>query len=575
MKVREPHISSGKSDLQPLVEFSTLISGSLNLNFILNSLLLTLFGKLAVSRGLILIRNEVDRFEIAVSKGIEKEYLGRTIKIKDLTDDLVDLRGHATSVTAFQRFCIRESLSWQMPIFSNQSVKGYLFLGDKFTKAKYSAEDREVMRSLLNMSSSSIANAIMVRQLHDAHRDLDRKYQELNTLFDLGKELSALLDPAQILKLLSYSLMGQVGVRRYALFLRENDQLKPMLSKTLEKIPIECIQPLCDINVPTYLSNIARKHRYSAAVKTLRQLGLEVVIPMQTNNVMRGLLFAGQKQIRNEFSQADLEYLFSLGNLAVTAIENARLFATAIEKQKMEDEMQIAQEIQMGLLPRTLPEIKDLDIFAVSKASKIVGGDYYDVIIRPSGKVLLAVGDVSGKGMPAALLMSNVQAALRTLASIDIGIIDIIHRLNSLIFSNAGLGRFITFFLCEYDPIRMELHYINAGHNPPLYLNSRQELRWLEKGGLLLGIMEKVPSYEMEKVVISTGDLIVLFTDGISEATAENEEQFGETRIVEISKENHKHASKVIGREILKSVETFASDSIMVDDQTLVVMKKL
>ncbi len=165
----------------------------------------------------------------------------------------------------------------------------------------------------------------------------------------------------------------------------------------------------------------------------LEQLGIEAIVPMQVQNESKGVIGLGRKMSGEEYRKGDLEFLYSLGNLAIISLENARLFQEALEKQRLEDELLIAREIQRNLLPTHLPEIKGFAICAVNIPSKQVGGDYYDIVSLSDSKVVLAIADVSGKGTPASLLMANLQASIRALVPFDLPLAELTRRVNELI----------------------------------------------------------------------------------------------------------------------------------------------
>jgi sigma-B regulation protein RsbU (phosphoserine phosphatase) len=283
------------------------------------------------------------------------------------------------------------------------------------------------------------------------------------------------------------------------------------------------------------------------------------------------------KSIRTaSYTPADLEFLFSLGNLAIISIENARLFQSAIEKQRMEDELKIAREIQQGLLPEHLPKINGFDIAAINIPSKEVGGDYYDVIKRKSGEYVLAIGDVSGKGTPASLLMASVQAVLRALAPSCTSVSQTTGQINDLVCSNIhGSNKFITFFWGILDPALRSFVYSNAGHNPPLIIHMDKTIDRLGSGGLILGIYETTQAYEESAVELSSGDVLVLYTDGISEAMNSEGKEFSEEALETVVKKNvHLSAQEIIS-EVRLAVEKHTKDTPQSDDITLLILKAI
>jgi sigma-B regulation protein RsbU (phosphoserine phosphatase) len=262
--------------------------------------------------------------------------------------------------------------------------------------------------------------------------------------------------------------------------------------------------------------------------------------------------------------------------MAIISIENARLFRETIEKQRLEDELLIAQEIQRGLLPEHLPQVPSLDIAATNIPSKQVGGDYYDVLQRTDRELVLAIGDVSGKGTPAALLMANVQAALRALAPSEQSLSVITGRINDLTSANTrGGSKFITFFWCVLDVISRTLTYVNAGHNPPILVRASGAVEYLDRGGLILGILPTTTPYEQASVQLGVGDILVLFTDGVSEAMNEKGEDFTEDRLLEVVRHSKGGTSQEIINSVLAGVEEHVRGTPQSDDITLLVLRSL
>ncbi|MFZ1977988.1 MAG: PP2C family protein-serine/threonine phosphatase, partial [Bacteroidota bacterium] len=262
--------------------------------------------------------------------------------------------------------------------------------------------------------------------------------------------------------------------------------------------------------------------------------------------------------------------------LAIISIENARLFQSAIEKQRMEDELKIAREIQQGLLPEHLPKINGFDIAAFNIPSKEVGGDYYDVIQRNDREYVLAIGDVSGKGVPASLLMANVQAVLRALAPSCTSVSKTTGQINDLVCSSIhGSNKFITFFWGILDSASHSFVYSNAGHNPPLLVHSDKTIDRLGAGGLILGIYETTQAYEESSAKLSSDDVLVLYTDGISEAMDADGKEFSEEALETVIKKNVHLSAQEIIREVRLAVEKHTQDTPQSDDITLLILKVL
>jgi len=276
-----------------------------------------------------------------------------------------------------------------------------------------------------------------------------------------------------------------------------------------------------------------------------------------------------------KYSPTDLEFLFSLGNLAIISLENARLFKEAIEKQRLEDELLIAKEIQRGLLPATLPEVINFDLAATNISSKQVGGDYYDVIPLPDNRYVVAIGDVSGKGTPASLLMANLQAMIRALVPLGLSLSDLTARVNDLICENTGTDRFITFFWGILDAKLHTMTYVSAGHNPPFLFHAGGAVERLDKGGIILGIMKATVPYQEGEVAFGVGDVLILFTDGVSEAMDVNGEELGEEPIEKSVREHLNDPAGTILSHIVDVVKAHSRNAPQSDDITLVVAKAI
>jgi sigma-B regulation protein RsbU (phosphoserine phosphatase) len=294
---------------------------------------------------------------------------------------------------------------------------------------------------------------------------------------------------------------------------------------------------------------------------------------MQVQGETRGLILLGEKLTREGFTPADLEFLSSLGNLAMIALENTRLFREAIEKQKLEDELVIAREIQKGLLPSLLPSIPGFSIAAANISSKQVGGDYYDAIPLSETDWVIAIGDVSGKGTPAALLMANLQATIRALVPLGFPLAELTGKVNDLLCENTGGSKFVTFFWGIMDSHGRTLRYVNAGHNYPILFRRDGSMKMLDKGGMILGVLKTTLPYEQETVALRSGDVLVMYTDGISEAMNRAGQEYGEERLEQVVRSQQDSTADQILKEIYDDVVTHAGGAPQSDDITMMVLK--
>lgn len=247
-----------------------------------------------------------------------------------------------------------------------------------------------------------------------------------------------------------------------------------------------------------------------------------------------------------------------------------------LERERMRQEMESARRTQERFLPKTLPELSGVDVWGINVSSLAVSGDYYDVI--PAAKrnaLVLTIADVSGKGLPAALLMSDVQAGLHCHALFgDFDLCRTVENLNRLVHENADAGSFVTLFLADLDVDTGQLRYVRAGHDPPILVSAGGNVERLTDGGLVLGLMPEA-GYDEKSRTLQPGDLLCLYTDGVTEARNQSDDEFAAERLERLLKENRHRRASEIGATLLEAVESFTQRSHQADDLTLVILKVL
>jgi sigma-B regulation protein RsbU (phosphoserine phosphatase) len=312
--------------------------------------------------------------------------------------------------------------------------------------------------------------------------------------------------------------------------------------------------------------------------RLLADLGAQLLVPLAVKDRLIGFINLGPKRSEEPYSRTDLRLLETVAAQAALAIENSHLAAAvaaeAVERERLSRELEIAREVQQRLLPQTLPEIAGLDYAAICRAAQGVGGDYYDFLALPDGNLGIAIGDVSGKGVPAALLMASLQASLRGQAiSGSADLATLMSNLNRLIYEATPSNRFATFFYGQYEARSRRLTYVNAGHDPPMLFRGDRVIR-LDTGGMIVGWRPEV-TYTAQTLELEPGDLLLAFTDGISEARNAQEQEWGEARLVAAaSAARHLPAGELL-RHILAEVDAFAAGAPQFDDMTLVVARVL
>ncbi|MDH3252840.1 MAG: SpoIIE family protein phosphatase, partial [Ignavibacteria bacterium] len=519
-------------DHAALFEFSKVINSSLDPRFVYSHILLTIMGKTLSSRGMILLEQEPGSYVVENVKGFSPSMIGGRVEMGKFPKSLFYLEKVSPARYPWVKFFTAAGVKILLPMLIADRTIGLLGFGERFSRRRLHAREETFLRSLANIAATAVEKSRTVEEIQQVNRKLDRKIQELNTLFELGKEFGVLLDPDKLIRLLVFSLLGQVGVSRYLIYLREGPEIKVVASRIDGTMPqAKLLRMLADVKGPTLVSQLVVKQTVDPRT-VISQLGLSVIVPMQMQGENKGILLLGDKLSGEPFDQADLDFVSSLANLAIISLENARLFKETIEKQKLEDELLIAREIQKGLLPSVLPTIPGIDIAASNISSKQVGGDYYDIISLSEHLSIIAIGDVSGKGPPAALLMANLQATIRALVPLDLPLSELTWKVNDLMCENTGGTKFVTFFWAVVDSNERSLTYVNAGHNYPYLFHEGDRFDQLDKGGMILGVMKTSIPYQQATVPLRAGDVLVMYTDGVTEAMNKESVEYGEERLI-------------------------------------------
>jgi serine phosphatase RsbU (regulator of sigma subunit) len=281
-----------------------------------------------------------------------------------------------------------------------------------------------------------------------------------------------------------------------------------------------------------------------------------ICVPLWNNKEIIGMIYADRLSLLREFTEEDLRLLTLLSNLAAVKIENAILIEQAIEKEKMERELQLAVQIQKDFLPRTSPSCENFDIAGKNVPCHQVGGDYFDFISIDPRRLGITVADVSGKGVSASLLMASLRAALHSEVHPRFQMAAMTAKLNDFVHQSSAVNTFITFFFCDLDTGTGALTYVNAGHNPPLVFGKDGKTRFLEGTGLCLGMLPKM-TYEVRRHDLKSGDIFMLFTDGITESRNKDNEEFGSERLAEICRRNAGESAQELMNAVFRELEAF------------------
>ncbi|SMO82941.1 SpoIIE family protein phosphatase [Gracilimonas mengyeensis] len=557
-------------ELRTLLETSRLLIESQEPDFVLNNLLLITMGKLLVPKGMILINQGSDKkYQVSKVKGRCPFSEGDIIKL-NFDSKLLDqptLRASEVPEVAGQMDLPDNSIFFNLRTTNHHL--GFLCLGPKGNKSELTQNEIEFIESLSIISSVAIANSRMFQELRLINRKLDRKVHDLHTLLELSKDFNMMVDQQDIARTFKFAMLGQMLIRTFFFALEVEGEKSVVASSGLKEQPSER-----ELERLFELDDVFRCDEAEHNCPFLEKNGLKLVIALRFQNEKIGVVGVGEPANKATYGEEEVNFLQSLGNLALLNIQKTYLLKERIEKQRMEEELNLAKTIQQGLLPSPLPTIPGFDLDASNVSSYQVGGDYFDVVETPDGGHVLAIADVTGKGVPASLLMANLQSMLHALAPIDVTLPEATSSINDIIYENTPADKFITFFWGKISDDGSRFDFVNAGHNPPLLFRKGEDSpRQLDAGGVILGAMPSMTPYDTSSLEFQPGDVLVFFTDGVTEAmNPDQTEEYEEERLKACISKNLDKSSSEIMQAIVDDVQNF-SDGIQYDDITLMVLK--
>lgn len=296
--------------------------------------------------------------------------------------------------------------------------------------------------------------------------------------------------------------------------------------------------------------------------------------PIENNkNEIVGVFQLVNKKDEN-FNDADVKFLKSLSNFSATAIQLAKLNQEMVEKKRLETQLNIAREMQLKLFPKSIPKLPGYEIFGTNGSCEEVCGDYYDFFPIEKNKWILAIGDVSGKGIPASFIMAILQSHLKAVSKFGYPLEEVMNLLNNYIVDNSTPEKFVTFIFGVLDLKENTFTYVNAGHNPPYLINKNGDVSLLKSSGPIIGVFPDL-DYECHTLKLQDGDLLFCFTDGVTECFNNEEEEYGEERLEKFLVENKELDTKTIVEKSLLELEIFAEGAKPSDDITYLALKKI
>ncbi len=313
--------------------------------------------------------------------------------------------------------------------------------------------------------------------------------------------------------------------------------------------------------------------RFASGTVVLQGVRSVLAVPLGVSEKVFGIIYADSPIAEGRFTEDHLKVLTTLASVAAIRVENARLVEARFQQERLERELQLAMEIQQRFQPTAPPVVPGYEFQGISFPCYEIGGDYYDFIKRDDGRLVIALGDVSGKGTAAALLMSSLHASIHAQTGSHDTLVETISAVNRYLAENIPSNRFVTLFYAELDPESGALSFLNAGHNPPLIVHAAGTVEQLASGGLPLGIKADA-DYREGRTTLQPGDVLVIYSDGVTEAASPSGEEFGPTRLYEVVSRNVESSAAGIRDRIESALTKFSQGTQAADDITLVIAKR-
>ena len=413
---------------------------------------------------------------------------------------------------------------------------------------------------------------------------LDRLHHDLSSVHETSRLLTGPLELQQVLEIVVKTVAEAINAEAAGLRLLDENTGELILKATYNlsdkyktKGPVTAGESILNKRAlsgePIVVENMLTDPHFTKYHREIAEEGL-------ISNLSIGLLYKnkgiGIMRLYNKYpriySQADVNLAQTVASQSAAAIVNARLYAEALEGERMLRQIRLAGDVQRHLIPARPPAVAGLDIAGMYVPCYDVGGDFYDFLPLPDGRLLLAIGDIMGKGVPASLAMASLRSGLRAYAEQYQDVNQLVQRVNLMFCHDVVYGEFATLFCAIYDPHGSRLTYCNAGHEPAILLQEQKMVN-LSEGGTVLGI-DKHTVYQAHTIPMQTGDMLILYTDGLADAVNFRRESFGRQRIIEAARNSREMPAEQAAKNILWLMRKFTGLTKRFDDMALVVVKK-
>ena len=401
-------------------------------------------------------------------------------------------------------------------------------------------------------------------RIESLERDLNLKQLQINRLLNITQAINNNVSAEGLFSMYQSFLDWEIGINKMMLYIKEDENWFCATS-------IGINDELKKIDITDTLPKYTRlKHLEASEDALIKEF--DVVIPVRHKDVPIAYVFIGGFSDEEDI-YSKVQFITTITNVIAVAIENKRLFKRQLEQERLKREMELASDMQRMLIPKILPKTDYYELSSIYQPQLGVGGDYFDFIESDEGKIIFCVGDISGKGLAAALLMANFQAIFHTLLHKRTALREFVIDLNKSVNLITRGERFITLFVAEYDKANKQLSYVNAGHYPPLYVTEK-EVRPLKSGCTILGPFVELPEIEVGQMTLDADEALILtFTDGLTDLKNEKGEYFGEPIINEFATKYHRHSAYEFNAKLMEKIENFRGKQAFPDDITILTCK--
>ncbi len=464
-----------------------------------------------------------------------------------------------------------DSFYYFFPLKSYKGYVGFLLFDSGFSYYLNFGQLKKFIIRILNKTADVLEN-------DQLHSEVKRKSLQNHLLLEIGKKISASLNLNEVLETIIDSVNQLVVYDAAGIFLIDDkkNELRQMVTRGYDKELLDKLSLKLDRGIyswvikekkPSNITDVSASKNYFAVKPSTQS---QLTVPLINGEDVLGIM-ALESDNLNHFTPADLELLMTFASQAVIAIENAQLFEASMQKKRLESELIVASNVQKVLLPERPPDSAGLQISTLNIPSQIVGGDFFDIFHLRDSKLIVAIGDVSGKGAPASILMAMLYAGFRSLLKEIYPVVEVVARLNNLITETTAEGYFATFFFSIIDKSNLKMTYTNAGHNPPILIRKDGTVQRLEIGGIVLGFLSD-QEYRQDSVDLQSGDYLVFFTDGVTEVKNSEGEEYGDERLIEFVKKHDDYKPKKIRSLLMEDIKRFSAKKELSDDVTLILI---